>query len=79
MGASSIGCTSQTVFQQRMDFLDHAPLEPRRTKRLRALAKLQLLVKTAWGLPWSEAAVRLANLCGRIRESCCAPSSGTSW
>ena len=52
----------QTVFQQRMDFLDHAPLEHRRTKRLRALAKLQLLVKTAWGLPWSEAAVRLANL-----------------
>ena len=52
----------QTLFQQRMDFLDDAPLEPRRTKRLRALTKLQLLVKTAWGLPWSEAAMRLANL-----------------
>jgi Glycosyl transferase family 2 len=53
---------SQTIFQQRMDFLDHAPLEARRTKRLRALGQLQLLVKSASGLPWSETAVRLANL-----------------
>ena len=37
--------------------------EPRRTKRLRALAKLRFLVKrNAWGLPWSEAAVHLADL-----------------
>jgi hypothetical protein len=53
---------SQTIFQQRMDFLDHAPLEPRRTKRLQALAELQLLVKSASELRWSKAAVRLANL-----------------
>ena len=55
---------SQTIFQQRMDFLDHAPLEPRRTKRLQALAELQLLVKSASELRWSKAAVRLANLVG---------------
>jgi glycosyltransferase involved in cell wall biosynthesis len=53
---------TQTIFQQRMDFLDHSPLEPHRTKRLRALAKLQLLVRTAWGLSWSAATAGLANL-----------------
>jgi glycosyltransferase involved in cell wall biosynthesis len=53
---------SQINFQRRMDFLDDAPLESRRTKRLRALATLQLLIDRAAGLPWNEAAARLANL-----------------
>jgi len=54
---------SQINFQRRMDFLDEAPLEPVKTERLRALAALQLLVDHASsGLPWSEAATRLAKL-----------------
>jgi glycosyltransferase involved in cell wall biosynthesis len=53
---------SRTIFQQRMDFLDDAPVEPRRRKRLRALAELQLLVKSASGLPWRETAARLAGI-----------------
>jgi glycosyltransferase involved in cell wall biosynthesis len=54
---------SQIKFQRRMDFLDDAQLEPQRTKRLRAIATLQLLAENAAsGLPWFEAARRLANL-----------------
>ena len=54
---------SQILFERRMDFLDDAPLESRRTRWLRALATLQLLKDSAaMGLPWSEAALRLAKL-----------------
>lgn len=58
---------AQVRFQRRMNFLDDAPLESRKTKSLRALATLQLLVDSAsLGLPWSEVAARLANVV-RIR------------
>ena len=54
---------SQISFQRRMDFLDNAPLESRRTKRLRALATLRHLVESAGlGLPWNEALARLTKL-----------------
>ena len=53
---------SQVIFERRMDFLEDAPLEPRRTRRLRALARLQLLRQSATGLPWREVALRLAKL-----------------
>lgn len=54
---------SRFLFQRRMDFLDAAPLEPPRTKRLRALATLQLLVENAGlGLPSKEVATRLATI-----------------
>lgn len=57
---------SQMNFRQRMDFLDDAPLEPQRTKSLRGLATLQLLVDTASaGLPSIEVAARLADLVRR--------------
>jgi glycosyltransferase involved in cell wall biosynthesis len=50
-------------FERRMEFLDEAPLESRRTEGLRALARLQLLVdRAALGLPWMEAATGLASL-----------------
>jgi glycosyltransferase involved in cell wall biosynthesis len=54
---------SQIKFQRRMHFLDEAQLASPTTKRFRALATLQLLVETAaLGLPWNEAAARLAKL-----------------
>jgi glycosyltransferase involved in cell wall biosynthesis len=54
---------SRINLQRRMEFLDEAPLESRRTEGLRALAKLQLVVDTAaLGIPWNETAVRLAKL-----------------
>lgn len=50
-------------FQHRSDFLDSAPLQPRRVKRLRSLASLQLLIDSAnAGLPFRSVASRLANL-----------------
>jgi glycosyltransferase involved in cell wall biosynthesis len=66
-GVTSVGrelvlVYSQVIFQQRMDFLADAPLEPRRTKRLRALTRLQLLAESAWNLPWSDVAGRLVKL-----------------
>ena len=54
---------SQMNFQQRSGFLDKAPLGPERTKRLRSLAALQLLVDGAnAGLPFSKMASRLGGL-----------------
>lgn len=54
---------SQINFQRRMEFLDEARLEFGRTELLRALATLQLLVEDAsMGIPWNEAAARLAKL-----------------
>jgi glycosyltransferase involved in cell wall biosynthesis len=54
---------SQIKFQRRMHFLDQAQLASPTSKRFRALATLQLLVETAAsGLPWNEAAARLAKL-----------------
>jgi hypothetical protein len=54
---------AQINFRRRMDFLDEARLDPPRTKRLRALAELQLLVDQAnEGLGSSEVAARLATL-----------------
>jgi glycosyltransferase involved in cell wall biosynthesis len=54
---------SRIQFQRRMEFLDKAPLDSRKTDGLRALAKLQLVVDTAaLGFPWDETAVRLAKL-----------------
>jgi len=54
---------SQIKFQRRMDFLGEAQLASPTTKRFRALATLQLLTETAAsGLPWNEAAARLAKL-----------------
>jgi glycosyltransferase involved in cell wall biosynthesis len=54
---------SQINFQRRMDFLEDAPLASRRKERLRALARLQLLVEDAnSGLSWKEAVSRFANL-----------------
>jgi glycosyltransferase involved in cell wall biosynthesis len=54
---------SQINFQRRMDFLEHAPLDPSAAKRLRALAELQLLVEGAnSGLPGREVAARFASL-----------------
>lgn len=53
---------SQMNFQRRIAFLDDAPLDSWRTKRLRALATLQLLADRAAVLPWSEVAARLAVL-----------------
>lgn len=53
---------SQVTFEARMDFLDDAPLESGCTRRLRALATLQVLVETGPGLPWSDVAVRLGIL-----------------
>ena len=53
---------SELIFDRRMDFLGEAPLEPGQTRRYRALARLQLLAESAWNLPWTEVAVRLANV-----------------
>lgn len=54
---------SEFNFQRRIDFLEDAPLDPRRTKRLRALATLKRLIDSAnLGLPWREVAARLVNL-----------------
>jgi glycosyltransferase involved in cell wall biosynthesis len=54
---------SQINYQRRMEFLDDARLGSRRTEALRALAKLQLLVDSAYvGLPWDEAAAGLVSL-----------------
>lgn len=54
---------SKIHFQRRLDFLDDAPLDSRRAKRLGALATLQFLVDSAaFGLPWKDAAARLATL-----------------
>jgi glycosyltransferase involved in cell wall biosynthesis len=54
---------SEINFERRIDFLDEAPLDPWRTKRLRALATLQRLVESAnLGLPWNEAAACLVDL-----------------
>jgi glycosyltransferase involved in cell wall biosynthesis len=48
----------QIRFQRRTDFLEKAPLEPRTTKRLRALATLHLLAERASSEPVAD----LANL-----------------
>ena len=70
-GVASVGREEDRLyarinFQRRMEFLEDAPLESRTTEVLRALATLQLLVDdAAMGLPWTEAAARLANL---VRE-----------
>jgi glycosyltransferase involved in cell wall biosynthesis len=54
---------AQLTFQRRIDFLADAPLERRQTKRLHALATLQLLVDRAnAGLAPAEVAARLASV-----------------
>jgi hypothetical protein len=62
-GRSRVFLYSQIKFQRRMHFLDEAQLASPTTNRFRALATLQLVVETAAsGLPWTEAAARLAKL-----------------
>ena len=53
---------------------------PGAARRLRALAKLQLLVESAgWAALERGGGRAWRTSCGRIRESCCAPRSGASW
>jgi len=62
-GRSRFFLYSQIKFERRMDFLEEAQLASPTTKRFTALATLQLLAETAAsGLPWNEAAGRLAKL-----------------
>ena len=54
---------AQIRWQRRVNFLDHARLQPASANRLRALAALELLAERASsGLPGSKVAAELANL-----------------
>jgi hypothetical protein len=54
---------TQMRLERRMDFLDTAPLQPARARRLRALAALHdLAERSYWGLPSSEVAARQADI-----------------
>ena len=70
---------AQVHFKGRMEFLDEGHLEPQRTKRLRALAKLQFLIEAPAsdfrGPRWRAA---LRALCARIQQFWRAPHCGAS-
>ena len=79
-GRERVRLFSQIIFERRMDFLEDAPLEPRRTRWLRALATLQLLIQSAaWVCPGARRRSVWRSSSGRSRESCCGPRSGASW